>query len=312
MSQLVEIIKQYFLPGSIPFLMFGLVIGVVLLYLRGDARTWGRRWLTTLVILYWLMSTPWIAQLLENILIQDEHASMDYSHFSDMEAIVVLGGGSSTMQVEEQQLELLSDATILRVWEGARLFHELNSPWIIVSGGTDSRSGVIVPESIPMRDMLLELGVPEGQILLDTQSGNTYEQAVNLGPLLKTHSIRQFALVTSPTHMRRALATFRAQGLDPLPASSRQHPDGYLKQRNPLLPNKDALEMSVRVVREIMASIYYAMRGWLAGNTLSSNPAVIVQPNIQSMKHDFLKGGFLDVIDSSRSQPFNTQLMCLS
>jgi uncharacterized SAM-binding protein YcdF (DUF218 family) len=269
MGQLVEMIKQFFLPGSIPFLVFSLVIGVTLLYLRGNARKWGKRWLTALVILYWLMSTPWFAQLLENILIQDDQASFDFSQFPNLEAIVVLGGGSSTIQVDEQQLDLLSDSTILRVWEGARLFHELNPPWIIVSGGADSRAGVTIPESIPMRDMLMELGVPEEQILLDTQSGNTYEQAVNLGPLLKVHSIHQFALVTSPTHMRRSVATFKAQGLDPFPAPSRQHPDGHLTRQFPLLPNKDALEMSVRTVREVMALIYYAIRGWLAGTTNS-------------------------------------------
>jgi uncharacterized SAM-binding protein YcdF (DUF218 family) len=276
MDQTVEIVKQFFLPGSIPFLMFGLVIGVALLYLRGEAKNWGKRWLTTLVILYGLISTPWIARMLETILSQGYQTPIEVRQFQDLNAIVVLGGGSSSMQVAEQRLEVLSAATILRVWEGARLFHALNSPWMIVSGGANSQVGVTIPESIPMQDLLIDLGVPEEQILLDTLSGNTYEQSVNLKRLLQAKDIRRFALVTSPTHMRRAMAAFKAQGLDPLPAPSRQHSDGHLSHQIAFLPNDVALEVSLRTIREIMASIYYALRGWLTPTTASSNPASIL------------------------------------
>ena len=101
-------------------------------------------------------------------------------------------------------------------------------------------------------------------LLLESFSRNTFEQAVNLHSLLDTRGIERFALVTSPTHMRRAMATFIGQGLNPIPSSSSQHSDGFLADRWVFLPDKNALEASRLAMREGMALVYYALRGWFS------------------------------------------------
>jgi uncharacterized SAM-binding protein YcdF (DUF218 family) len=161
-------------------------------------------------------------------------------------------------------MNILSDAGILRVWEGVRQYHNLDEPWVIVSGGVNERVGMTTPESLPMRDILIKGGVPASRILLESSSSNTFEQASNLGPMLEAHGIERFIMVTSPSHMRRAMGTFIAQGLDPIPAPSKQHPDDFLADRSNFLPNSEALEESRIAVREIMALVYYALRGWLS------------------------------------------------
>ena len=264
MNPLVEVVKSFFIPGSITFLMFGLIVGVTLLYFRDAAAKWGKRWLTLLAVLYWTLSTPLCSNTLEAILSHGYETQASPVEVEGIEAIVVLGGGSSTLRSAEQEMDALSNPGILRVWEGARLYENLDQPWVIVSGGMNERAGALTPESMPMRDVLIDIGVPADRILLESSSRNTFEQAVYLHSLLDIRGIERFALVTSPTHMRRAIATFIGQGLNPIPSSSSQHSDGFLADRWVFLPDKNALEASRLAMREGMALVYYTLRGWFS------------------------------------------------
>lgn len=261
METLIEFIKEFLIPGSIPFLLVGLLIGMVLLYRRGASDRWGRRWLTFLLAFYWLLSTPFLALSLEHLLGRG-YGSLDaYTPIEEIQAVIVLGGGSDTYRVGAREVNVLSEASILRAMEGSRLYFALEDPWVIVSGGTNERARMLTPESEPLRDLLISADVPSERILLESTSGNTYEQALNLKPLLERVGVERFVLVTSPSHMRRSMATFQAEGLSPIPSTSAQHPDGFLEGFSPLLPNHDALHTSRMVFREIMALVYYALSG---------------------------------------------------
>jgi uncharacterized SAM-binding protein YcdF (DUF218 family) len=261
METIIELIKEFLVPGSIPFLLLGLVMGIVLLFRRGAAAKWGRRWLTLLVIGYWVLSTPLVALALEAALSHGYNPIKSTDTLDSVEALVILGGGSDTYRAGDQEVNALSEASVLRALEGSRLYAEMEVPWVIASGGINERAGMLTPESEPMRDQLERSGVPVDSILLESASSNTYEQALNLRPILETHGIDHFVLVTSPTHMRRSLATFKAQGLRPTPSTSAQHPEGFLDAYFPLLPNEDALQASRNAMREIMALVFYQLSG---------------------------------------------------
>jgi len=260
---MIEVIKEYFVLGSIPFLLFGLTIGVILLYRRSLTK-WGVRWLTLLVAVYMVLSMPLSFKAMEAVLSRGYTEHVDSTDLEGVTGIVILGGGSVTIRSGSEEMNTLSNAGILRVWEGVRLYHKLDEPWVIVSGGVNERIGMTTPESLPMRDILIKGGVPASRILLESSSSNTFEQALNLGPMLEMHGVEKFLMVTSPSHMRRAMGTFTAQGLDPIPAPSEQHPDDFLADRSVIIPNSEALEESRMAVREIMALVYYALRGWLS------------------------------------------------
>jgi uncharacterized SAM-binding protein YcdF (DUF218 family) len=263
METIVEIVKDFLVPGSFAFLILGLTFGAVLLYLRKAGAKWGRRWLTLLAALYWLLSTPLYASALESLL-ADGYISL--SHTEGLEAvtgIVVLGGGGTTYRASGGEVDSLSEASILRALEGVRLYEMLEDPWVFVSGGINQRDGRSSPESEALQQMMIEAGVPAKRIVLESTSSNTFEQAVNLAPMLEERSIGSFILVTSATHMRRATATFKAQGLNPIPSAAQQHSDGFLSARAFFLPNKEALEASRVAMRELMAIVYYRLAGRL-------------------------------------------------
>jgi uncharacterized SAM-binding protein YcdF (DUF218 family) len=145
--------------------------------------------------------------------------------------------------------------------EGARIYFQMDEAMVIVSGGTNERAGVLTPESEPLYDSLARFGVPTYQIILESASGNTYEQALNLKQMLAEQEIKHFIMVTSPTHMRRAMNTFEANGLQPIPAISAQHTPEYMESAVPFLPNVDALHASTMAMREIFATLYYTLAG---------------------------------------------------
>lgn len=100
-----------------------------------------------------------------------------------------------------------------------------------------------------MRRLLLDLGVPAEAILLEESSRNTRQNASESAALLKARGIRRILLVTSATHMDRALGHFREAGLEVTPAPADFQNMGIVDARR-WLPNADALAQSARSLKE--------------------------------------------------------------
>jgi uncharacterized SAM-binding protein YcdF (DUF218 family) len=113
------------------------------------------------------------------------------------------------------------------------------------------------------RLFLLDLGVPEGAILLEDEALTTRGNAVFVAELLEQQSIEGLLLVTSALHMRRSVAAFRAVGLDPVPvATDFEVSSGELGLRD-FLPSAAALSSSTRAVHEWVGYWVYWWRGWV-------------------------------------------------
>ena len=234
-----------------------------MLYLRDSAARWGRRWLTLLAATYLALSSPLAARSLEAVLDLDVQSAGDPAAEPAAVAIVVLGGGTVSYRTASGTISELSDSTSLRLLEAVRLYELLNEPWLIVSGGSPSGDESVPPETEPMVQELLAAGIPAARIRTDPVSGSTREQAVNLAGMIRELRAEPFLLVTSPIHMRRALASFRAEQLAPVPAPSAQHALGHPVLRGGWLPHPAALDASQAALRETLALGYYWLRGWL-------------------------------------------------
>jgi uncharacterized SAM-binding protein YcdF (DUF218 family) len=257
LSAIAEAVKQYLLPGSLLLLLIAFTLGIVWWYLKERHRKLIRAGLTAVIAAYWLLATPAVAGGLETILVgpyqplQDEEA---------VGAIVLLGGGAQSYRFDGRQLVELSGASALRALEAARLYGQLHPDLVIASGGPGRDP--TMPESEPLAQALAALGVPSYRILAESQSSDTHEQAVQLAPILAQHGVTRFVLVTSPTHIRRAMMAFRAVGLDPIASVA---PDrSQTAQAGPaLLPSHEALQDSVVAMREVLGLAYYWLRGWI-------------------------------------------------
>jgi uncharacterized SAM-binding protein YcdF (DUF218 family) len=176
------------------------------------------------------------------------------------DAVVVLGGGVTPAPSSWPYPDLRGGAD--RMWHAARIYRAGRAPLIIISGGQLPWQGDLGSEAEAMRQFLADLGVPADAIMVEDRSRNTRENAQFTAALLRERGIDQVLLVTSALHMPRALATFRAAGVNTTPAASDFEvvpvPDQLLRW----LPDAQALSDSTRALKEYLGLWAYRWRGW--------------------------------------------------
>jgi uncharacterized SAM-binding protein YcdF (DUF218 family) len=263
-SVLVDLVKYSFVPGSMSFLVAGLVVGTLLLYPERLRRV-GRAWLTLLAAGYVALAMPATVVLLERGLGPSPRRIETRADADGATAIVVLGAGAVTWGEGDLAVHQLSRRSAINAIEGARLHRLLGGVPVIASGGIVSGALLERAEADIMADTLVGLGVPRDRILVDPVSQNTYEQSVRVARLVAGHP--RFVLVTTPVHLRRAMALFEARGLHPVAGPSDV---GGLHEgsvgRLLAMPSLASLRMSELAIYEYLATGHARLRGWLAAN----------------------------------------------
>jgi uncharacterized SAM-binding protein YcdF (DUF218 family) len=168
--------------------------------------------------------------------------------------IVILGGGH-TCDPKIPVISRLSEASLVRLAEGIRLYRENTGSKLLVSGGgifqscTDARS---------MAEAAVLLGVPVGDVVLENKSRDTEEEALLIKEMLDGE---RFLLVTSAAHMPRSMALFRKQGMEPIPAPVGQMvaDDGGLSPGE-FFPGPDGLKRSTVLFYEWLGIAWAKMR----------------------------------------------------
>src|SRR5436190_2160704 len=95
-------------------------------------------------------------------------------------------------------------------------------------------------------------GVPAASVVEDSRSTSTRDQAKQIGPILRDHHIQRFVLVTSPMHMRRSLAVFRAAGFDPVASTAPLRSEQLLPPCS-LMPDDEAWWLSDMAMYDYVA-----------------------------------------------------------
>jgi len=130
-------------------------------------------------------------------------------------AVVVLGGG----HVSDPELPYsgqLGSVSVVRLVEGIRIYRMMAGGKLILSGGAIFDPA---PNAEAMRLVALELGVPDSDIALQPEPQDTYEEVRSLRDRLGNSP---FVIVTSASHMPRAMALLEKAGMHPIPAPTNQ------------------------------------------------------------------------------------------
>ncbi|MEV0359133.1 YdcF family protein [Nocardia sp. NPDC050697] len=93
----------------------------------------------------------------------------------------------------------------------AELYHAGLIPLVVFSGATTPITAVRFPrgEAVHYREIALELGVPDGAILVEPEATNTGQNIEFSRELLAGRDIRSVTLITKPQQARRGYATCR-------------------------------------------------------------------------------------------------------
>ena len=169
--------------------------------------------------------------------------------------VVVLGGGHTS----DPRIPLsgrLSSATLSRLVEAIRLRRSLPGAKLILSGGAPFGPGT---DAGSMQKVAEALGLSPEDYVLEAATRDTEEQAQVIKGLVGAD---EFILVTSASHMPRAMALFVKAGMKPIaaPADYQATEDEGLSPAY-FYPSTEALGESERAIYEYLGRAWAALRG---------------------------------------------------
>jgi uncharacterized SAM-binding protein YcdF (DUF218 family) len=204
-----------------------------------------------LAALGWLWLLVWSLPVASHALraqVEGAYPPLALAQVPQAQAIVLLGGGIRPAERAGQMPDMGSAAD--RVWLAARLYKAGKAPQVLVSGGGD-RAVYATSEAQAMRELLLDMGVPDAALVLEEDSRNTRENAVFSARVVRERGMGRVLLVTSALHMQRAQALFEAQGLELVPVPA-DHEARHRFAAVDWLPDADALDGSARAMKELV------------------------------------------------------------
>jgi uncharacterized SAM-binding protein YcdF (DUF218 family) len=260
-----------FLSKLIPLLFYPMGMVCILLILALWLRWIKSKWTPAAISLALMILCLSGNATVSNWLVQSlEWQNIPKGELPIVDVIVVLGGGTRSQAYPRPGVDLTDAGD--RVWYGAHLYHASKAPKIIVSGGGIGWKANSTPEAEDMTKLLVEMGVPTADILLESNSANTRENAVNVQKILQTQHFGKILLVTSAIHMPRSLAIFKRLGIEAIAAPTDYHVS-QLEVNQPnasieaailsLLPSEESLSQTTQVIREYVGLLVYKLRGWL-------------------------------------------------
>ncbi|RYG61138.1 MAG: YdcF family protein [Alphaproteobacteria bacterium] len=175
---------------------------------------WLVGWLSAIFLLAYVTATPWFGLLLIGMLSsQVEGRVLDNPQ--DADAIVVLTAG----MVNAGPVGWVPKADgIHRLAVGYELQRMINLRLPVIVSGGHTKGGQNPSEANVTASFFARQRTEVTPTELEEVSTDTYESAMQLAPVLGKRGARNVLLVTDEAHMLRALATYRARGIDAIPA----------------------------------------------------------------------------------------------
>ena len=133
--------------------------------------------------------------------------------------VVVLGGALESGYVGEGTDEPQVNGAVERMTTVLPLLRQAPDLAVVFTGGEGEYFGSGPSEAERARRFFVQLGLDPQRIRLENQSRNTYENAVFTARLSGVDPHKPWILITSASHMPRALAVFRKQGWNVTPYS---------------------------------------------------------------------------------------------
>ncbi|MDB9313518.1 YdcF family protein [Spirulina sp. CS-785/01] len=261
-----------FLSKLLPLFVYPLGLSCILLLVALGLAWKQSRWFPVPIAIAFLLlvvaSHPRLSDLLVRSL---EWRYVPTQEIPDADAIVVLGGCIKPATYPRPMIDITEKGD--RILYAAKLYHDGKAPVILVTGGRIQWGyKQLPPESEDMATLLHLLDVPDSDILQETRSLNTYQNAIYSKKILQRENLKRIILVTSALHMPRSYMIFQKQGIEAIPA-----PTDFLTTRSldaspqpslktfllNLIPDVAILSSTTEAMKEYIGIVVYWLRGWL-------------------------------------------------
>jgi uncharacterized SAM-binding protein YcdF (DUF218 family) len=186
-----------------------------------------------------MLSVPLVADQLSRLV--EVYPPFDPAQPVHAQAIVILGG-SSDRRAREYGGQPAVDLELLeRVNYGAWLSRNTHLPILVTSDFRNVRAMAV--------SLTRDFQTPPRWV--DYRSFDTFDNARNSVAMLRADHVNSVLLVTSSTHMRRAMGEFAATGIAVTAAPVHMQPR-LSESQFPLLPSPEGMQQSNRALYELL------------------------------------------------------------
>jgi len=177
---------------------------------------------------------------------------------------IVLGG----MFDYNNDLEVLTVRTHAdRIWQAITLYKKGKIKKIFISGGSGYVSKRGLKEAIQLKEVLVDWGIPSNDLLIETVSRNTHENALETKKVLNRSypHFNKFLLITSGFHMKRSLACFEKENIKCTPFATEliTGPKSNYYWDQYLVPNIETLFGWNKLIKESIGYMTYYFVGYI-------------------------------------------------
>lgn len=193
-----------------------LLIGLFFLFTKKDKLAKG--FISVSILLYLIFAyQPFSNFLIKNL----ETKYVKYEYKQPITYIHVLGSGNNVNTLEPISSKLDS-AGVKRVLEGVIIYKRTPSSKLILTGCSGSCKEI--PTAEVYAELAISLGVKKEDIIMGFEPKDTKEEAKFMKKIIGK---KPFVLVTSASHMPRAMLLFQSTGLNPIAAPTDFHSSQY-------------------------------------------------------------------------------------
>lgn len=151
-----------------------------------------------------------------------------------------------------------------RLFSALQLYYNGRFDKFFITGGSGFILDQETKESVILKDYLLSINVPESDIIIETESRNTHENASESAKILNPNeSNESYLLITSAFHMRRAAKCFENEGFvfDTYSTDTYYHKTTWNLETT-IIPSAGAFTTWSMLLHEIIGYIMYDWTGY--------------------------------------------------
>jgi len=237
------------------------IFALVLISLFSKKRRKSRKYLLAAIILFVIFSNSFIV---DEVLRVWEVPVIKTEELDDCYDVgIVLGGGMVTYDLKNDRLTYRNN--IDRVLQAIELYKIGKIQKILISGGAGNIVFRNMLESVFIKRFLVNIGISENDIIIDSISDNTHENAVYSSIILdENYPEGKFLLITSAHHMRRAKACFLHEGIITTTYSTNKYAgDRRFQFEHLFIPQLINFVLWQRLTHETLGYITYAVMGYI-------------------------------------------------